>query len=143
MLLSRVVKSALVFEKEAIERYRSLKEKISDAEARQGIEHLLEEEEIHWRILSEAAAGKLDPELVEKHMREHLFENLASIAPLSAEMRQAWGTEIGKALAAEKETFIFYSNLRRMSKIPVVKKAFELLADMEKEHVEILSRLLG
>ena len=30
-----------------------------------------------------------------------------------------------------------------MSKIPAVKKAFEVLAAMEKEHVNILRRLLG
>jgi hypothetical protein len=43
---------------------------------------------------------------------------------------------------AEK-TWIFYGNLRRMSKIPAMKKAFEVLAAMEKEHVDILRRLLG
>ena len=30
-----------------------------------------------------------------------------------------------------------------MSKIPAVKKAFEVLAGMEKEHLDILRRLLG
>ena len=38
---------------------------------------------------------------------------------------------------------MFYGNLRRMSKIPAVKKAFEVLAAMEKEHVDILRKLLG
>jgi rubrerythrin len=142
-LLSRVVKSALVFEKSAIERYKGLLDKISGESARRGLQHLREEEEIHWRILGEAAEGKLSMEQLEKALNEHLYANAEAIEPLDPVTLDAWGGELAKALEAEKETFIFYGNLRRMSKIPTVKKAFEVLADMEKEHMEILSRLLG
>ncbi len=142
-LLSRIVKSALVFEREAIDRYRGLLERLGDGPARPGLEHLREEEEMHWRILGEAAEGKLDPEELEKALHEHLYASLEEIRPLPRGTLELWGNELAKALEAEKETFIFYGNLRRMSKIPAVKKAFEVLADMEKEHVEILCKLLG
>jgi rubrerythrin len=142
-LLSRIVKSALVFERVAIDRYRGLLERLGDGPARLGLEHLRREEEMHWRILGEAAEGKLDLEQLEKALHEHLYASLEEIRPLDHGTLELWGVELAKALEAEKETFIFYGNLRRMSKIPTVKRAFEVLADMEKEHVEILSKLLG
>ncbi len=142
-ILTRIVKSALVFEKEAIYSYRGMREKIADGPLRHGLEHLLKEEEMHWKILTDASEGKLDTEEMEKALKEHLYENLPTLPPLSREALEAWGDELAEALEREKGTFIFYGNLRRMSKIPAVKKAFEALADMEKEHVEILSKLLG
>ena len=56
---------------------------------------------------------------------------------------RARGAGSSRALAEEEKTWVFYSNLRRMSKIPVVKRAFEVLAHMEKEHIDILRALLG
>jgi rubrerythrin len=142
-LLARVVKSALVLETKAIETYGALRVRPGKGAMKSGLQHLLEEEEIHRRILNDAAAGRLDPESLEKALREHPYSNLASIRPLDEEALEEWGDVLGKALASEKETFIFYGNLRRMSKIPAVKRAFEVLADMEREHVGILSKLLG
>jgi rubrerythrin len=142
-ILARVVRSALVFEKEAIELYRSMREKAADGQLRHGLEHLLEEEEVHWKILSDAAGGKLDAGQLEKLLHEHLYARLPAIEPLAPGALSRWSAELTEALSREKETFIFYSNLRRMSTIPAVKKAFEVLGDMEREHIEILSRLLG
>jgi rubrerythrin len=59
------------------------------------------------------------------------------------EERKRWGAELAASMEREEKTWVFYSNLRRMSKIPIVKKAFELLAAMEKEHLDILRKLLG
>jgi rubrerythrin len=142
-LLSRIIKSALVFEEEAIERYKGLLDRIDHVPARRGLEHLRDEEEAHWRILTQAAEGKIEIEELEKQRHEHHFEHLSTMEPLDRDLLERWGEEITKALEREKETFIFYGNLRRMSNIPAVKRAFEVLADMEKEHVDILSRLLG
>ncbi len=142
-LLSRVIKSALVFEREAIDRYKGFLERIRHTAARRGLDHLLAEEEMHWRILNDAAEGRLDPEHLEAAMRDHLYASLETVQPLDRETLDAWGAELAEALAEEKDTLVFYGNLRRMSKIPAVKRAFEILADMEKEHVQILSRLLG
>jgi rubrerythrin len=142
-LLVRVIKSALVFEREAIALYRNLQEKIREGPAREGLAHLLDEEEVHWKILTDAAAGKLDPDELDRILKDHLYTALPSIQPIPRELRGLWEEELSRALEREKDTFIFYSNLRRTSKIPAVKRAFEALADMEKEHVDILSKLLG
>ena len=126
-----------------METYRTLREKTGEGEMGGSLDHLLKEEEIHWRILNDAAEGRLDPDGLEKALNEHLYANLASLKPLGEAAVTEWKDALGKALASEKETFIFYGNLRRMSRIPAVKRAFEVLADMEREHVEILSTLLG
>jgi rubrerythrin len=142
-IMARIVKSALVFEKDSIKRYRGLLEKLGEGPLRHGLGHLLEEEEMHRRILADASRGKLDPVEMENSLEQHLYANLPLLSPLSEEALGVWGEELSKALEREKETFVFYGNLRRMSKIPAVKKAFEALADMEREHMEILSKLLG
>jgi rubrerythrin len=142
-ILRRVVKSALVFEAGSLERYRRLGERLVDSPLWESLGHLLEEEQQHWRILTDAAAGALDAAEVERLVLGHLFSGMAAIRPLEAEALREWGPELESALAEEERTLLFYGNLQRMSRIPVVRRAFELLASMEREHVEILRRLLG
>jgi len=142
-ILRRVVKSALVFEAGSLERYRRLRERLVDSPLWESLGHLLEEEEHHWRILTDAAAGKLDAAQVDRLVKGHLFSGMAAIRPLQGDALREWGPELERALAEEERTFLFYGNLRRMSRIPVVRRAFEVLASMEREHVQILRRLLG
>jgi rubrerythrin len=142
-ILRRVLKSALVFEAEALATYRRLRDRLADDPMWHSLGHLLEEEEHHWRILTEAAAGRLDAEQIEWMVEAHRFSDMAAIEPLEGEARRAWAPEFERALAEEEQTALFYGNLRRISRIPAVRRAFEVLAAMEREHVEILRRLLG
>jgi rubrerythrin len=142
-ILRRVVKSALVFEAGSLENYRRLRERLVDSPLWESLGHLLEEEEHHWRILSDAAEGKFDATEVERLVKGHLFSGMASIQPLEGDALREWGAELERALAEEERTLLFYGNLRRMSRIPVVRRAFEVLASMEREHADILRRLLG
>ncbi len=142
-IVARIVKSALVFESDAIDLYRRMREKDVSGTLGEGLLHLLQEEELHWKVLNDTATGKLSQEELDGILREHLYANLHAIEPLGPEALAEWGEELSHALKAEQDTYIFYSNLRRSSKIPAVKKAFEVLADMEREHVEILGKLLG
>jgi rubrerythrin len=147
-ILSRVVASGMAFEKEAIDLYRGLRERLmkdrSCDESLQGsLCHLLEEEETHHKILADASAGKLSQADLDAMGSGHLYTGFESTKPLQGDTLAAWSADLTAALAQEEKTWIFYSNLRRMSKIPLVKKAFETLASMEKEHVDILRRLLG
>ena len=140
--------SGLAFEKEAIDAYRLLREKLLKPgrcdEALEGsLCHLLEEEQMHERILSDAAAGRLSAEDLEGALKGHLYGALEAIRPLEGDEADRWRPDLTAALEQEEKTWIFYGNLGRMSKIPAVKKAFEVLAAMEKEHVDILRRLLG
>ncbi len=142
-ILRRVVKSALAFETSSLETYRRLREQLADSPLGESLGHLLEEEDHHWRILTDAAAGRLDAAQIERVVQGHLFSGMAAIRPLEGEALGEWGPELERALAEEERTLLFYGNLRRMSRIPVVRRAFEVLATMEREHVEILRRLLG
>ena len=147
-IFARVLKSALVFETEAIETYRRLQEGLEAGRSCAGhladsLCHLLEEEQLHWKILTDASAGKLGVEELEQILDGHLYAAIGGILPLAGEELARWAGELSEALALEEKTYIFYSNLRRMSKIPVVKRAFEVLVHMEKEHIDILRALLG
>ena len=141
-LLSGVVRSALAFESEAIQIYRGLCEKLSGGPLHHSLGHLLQEEELHWRILSDAAAGKLTITQLEQALAAHLYTEFEAIEPLEGKQLVDLGEAIARAREEEEKTYIFYSNLSRISKIPVVKKTFEVLAHMEKEHIDILRRLL-
>ena len=147
-IFTRVIKSALVFEVEAIATYRRLQEDLGAERSCAGhladsLCHLLEEERQHWKILADASAGKLGVEELEQILDGHLYAAIGAIQPLAGEELARWTGELSEALAQEEKTYIFYSNLRRMSKIPAVKRAFEVLAHMEKEHIDILRALLG
>lgn len=142
-ILRRVVKSALVFEAGSLETYRRLRERLVDHPLWDSLSHLLEEEEHHWRILTDAAEGRLDAAEVERIVAGHLFSGMSAILPLEGDAARVWGPELERALEEEERTLLFYVNLRRMSRVPVVRRAFEVLAAMEREHVDILRRLLG
>jgi rubrerythrin len=147
-ILRRVLASGLSFETKAIDAYRSLRDRLlksghCDESLEGSLCHLLEEEEMHKRVLSDAAAGRLTLEDLERILQAHVYPGFDAIVPLSGDEAERWAADLTAALEQEEKTWIFYGNLRRMSKIPAVKKAFEVLAAMEKEHVDILRRLLG
>jgi rubrerythrin len=147
-ILSRVVRSGLAFETEAIDAYRHLLEKLRgsgscDESLEGSLCHLLEEEETHRTVLQDAAKGIYAPAELEEILRSHRYAGIDAIRPLQGETRAKWAPELEAALAQEEKTWVFYGNLRRMSKIPAVKRAFEVLAGMEKEHVDIVRKLLG
>lgn len=147
-VLRRVLKSALILEGEAIRTYQELRGKISGArrcseEPGDSLCHLLAEEELHRRILMDAAAGRLSLDELEDLLKAHLYSGFADIGPLEEETLLEWKEDLSAALEHEEKTWVFYGNLRRMSRIPAVRKAFEVLASMEKEHVDVLRKLLG
>jgi rubrerythrin len=149
-LLRKVLASGLAFEREAINAYRVLTEKLlapgrcADPDSLEGsLCHLLEEEQMHEQILSDAAAGRLTKEDLEDALKEHRYAGFDAIRPLEGQEAERWRPDLAAALSQEEKTWIFYGNLGRMSRIPAVRKAFEVLVAMEKEHVDILRRLLG
>jgi rubrerythrin len=151
-IVRRVIRSALAFESDSIDLYRRLTENLfgvgaevkSCSDELQGsLCHLLGEEQAHWRLLEDAASGRVSLDELEKLLVGHRYSNFAQIVPLSGAERERWQADLSRALAQEEKTWIFYSNLRRMSKIPIVKRVFEVVASMEHEHLQILRRLLG
>ena len=154
-VLSKVIKSALTFETDSIDLYGRLTEELADdtgptaptKACRDALHaslcHLLDEEREHWKLLQDAASGRLSLEALQSLSSAHTHGRLDATEPLPRQGHERWVLELVGALAQEEKTWVFYGNLRRMSKIPVVKRAFEVLAAMEKEHLEILRRLLG
>jgi rubrerythrin len=141
-ILRRVLKSALVFEREAQGLYETLQGELGE-EARGGLAHLTEEERMHRRLLEDIVAGRLDGGELGRALEGHRYHALEQTAPLDRATLEAHGERLEGALRDEEATVGFYANLERISVIPAVKLAFRLLAEMEREHVEILSRLLG
>jgi rubrerythrin len=146
-ILSRALASGLAFEAEAIDAYRGMQQRMMksgacDDHLSSSICRLLEEEETHRRILTDAADGRLSISDLDRLLVGHLFTGAAGIHPLQGK-EEPWRPDLVRVLDQEQKTWIFYGNLQRVSKIPAVKKAFEVLASMEKEHVEILRGLLG
>ncbi len=148
-ILSRVLGSALAFEGEAIDAYRDMQERMRkrggacDESLESGICHLLEEEEMHRRVLTDAANGRLSEEELERMLGGHASRGPAALHPLPGDERELWRPDLERSLDQEQKTWVFYGNLQRISKIPAVKKAFAVLASMEHEHVDILRTLLG
>jgi rubrerythrin len=147
-IFSRVVRSALAFETEAVDMYHRLADQLGGEHScrddfRGALCHLLEEEQVHWKLLTDAAEGNLTLKELESSLEGHIYSGLEEMEPLGGEDLERWGPDLARALDQEEKTWVFYGNLRRMSKLPVVKKTFEVLAAMEKEHIDILRRLLG
>ncbi len=143
-ILRRVVKSALVFEASSIETYRRLRDRPRGRPARgqprppaggggAPLAH----------PLRRGGGDVSTPPRSSRWCRTTSSAAWRDLAPLEGETRRAWGPELERALAEEEQTLLFYGNLGRMSRIPAVRRAFEVLAAMEREHVEILRRLLG
>ena len=148
-LLRNVIARGLAFEREAIDAYRALEAglrepgRCADPELEGILSRLREEEQLHERILSDAAVGRLSVEELERARESHRHDRLNAIRPLPGEEAERWRPLLAAALEQEEETWIFYGNLGRMGTMPAMKKAFEVVAAMEKEHVDILRMVLG
>ena len=142
-MLRGLLRSALALERQAHSFYLGLKEDLGETPSWEGLRHLIEEEEMHQRILEDVAAGRVSEGEMDGLLSGHRFHDVEGIAPLDGELRAAWGERLSRALADEEATAAFYVNLERMSKIPAAKRAYHVLAEMEREHAAILRRLLG
>ena len=148
LILTGVIRSALALEAEAVSEYEQLRAQAERSRGRthqlgDSLSHILEEERLHVRILEDTGAGGISLPRLEGLLREHASPGLTDVKPLDADGLAQWERGLSSALEHEEKTWIFYGNLRRSSRVPAVRKAFEVLAAMEKEHLDILRRLLG
>ena len=143
LVLRRIVKSALALENDARNFYSSLQRSLGETNAKMGIEHLIHEEDLHKRVVTDLADGRLSLDGIEEMLSQHRFHDFDAILALDERHLAASGDELEMALENEKSTYTFYTNLSKISRLPVIRRAFEMLADMEREHIQILVRLLG
>ena len=142
LLLRRVVKSALVFEHQTQGLYETLKDELGEA-AHGLLDHLIQEERLHHLVLEDMVAGRLDDRALEQMLGSHHYHAVEATVPLDDATRASHGERLERALREEEGAVSYYANLERISSIRAVKLAFRVLADMEREHVEILRMLLG
>ncbi len=140
-LIKRVLKSALVFERDMFEAYEAILKELQKKPAGERFRKLLEEEKHHQQILTRLTGRRIDDEELEKIFGAAHFHDPASTLPLPPNILKAVGQKIAELQNIEKESYLFYSNLQRISKIPAVKKAFKFLADQERQHLLILEKL--
>ncbi len=148
LILMGVIRSALALEAEAVSEYEQLRAQAERSRSctRQlgdSLSHLLEDERIHVQILEDTRAGGVSLPRLESLLREHTCPGLTDVKPLDADGLAQWERGLSSALEHEEKTWIFYGNLQRSSRVPAVRKAFEVLAAMEKEHLDIVRTLLG
>ena len=146
LVLVRVLKSARAFETTAVSVYQGLREKLTTARScsevlDESLCRLLAEEEMHQKILDDIISGDLSE--LERTLDRQGYSSLENLESLDDSALSQWGRELESALEQEEKTWIFYTNLQRMSRIPAVRKAFAVLGSMEKGHLDILRRLLG
>jgi len=142
-LIRRVLKSAAAFEEDLSAAYANLLDELEHSDARTRIERLQAEEKQHLAVIRRLSRGPAADEELERLISHTHFHNPDEVAPLDPAVRAAFAEQLEHLHKLERDSYIFYSNLARMSKIQVVKKSFSFLADQEREHLQILQRLLG
>ena len=142
-LIRRGLKSAAAFEEDLSEAYAALLAELKDSPAGARLERLQAEEKQHLAVIRLLAKTPLADEELERLISHAHFHHPEEIAPLDPAVRAAFAEQLEELRKLEQDSYIFYSNLARMSKIPAVKKSFSFLAGQEREHLQILQRLLG
>jgi rubrerythrin len=141
-ILRRILRSALIFERTSRGLYETLRDRLGEG-AQGGLRHLIEEERAHHALLEQIVEGRLEEEALEGMLAGHRYHALEETSPLSPADLATHGERLDEALRDEEATVAFYRSLERISSIAGVKRAFHVLKEMEREHVEILRRLLG
>jgi rubrerythrin len=142
-LIRKILKSAAVFEEDLSKAYAALLEELESDPAGPELQRLLEEEALHLDMIRCLARGPVSYEDLERLMANMHFHDPQAVEPLPPDIRAAFTPQLESLESLEKESYIFYSNLARSSKIPAVKKSFAFLAQQEKQHLLIVQRLLG
>jgi rubrerythrin len=142
-LLKRVLKSAWVYERDLLASYNSLLQELRQSSVSENLERLFQEEEAHQKLLERISEGTVRPEELETILETEQFHDLSRIHPMEPPLRDRFAVAFSRLARLEEDSFVFYSNLSRISKIPVVRKAFAFLSRQEWQHLVLLRRLLG
>jgi rubrerythrin len=141
-LIRRVLKSAAVFEEDLSASYAALLEKLKSDPAGAPLARLWEEEKLHLEMIRRLARGPVSSGELDRLIAGAHFHDPEEVAPLPPALRAAFADRLERLQELERESYIFYSNLARISKLPSVKKSFAFLADQERQHLLLVQRLL-
>jgi len=167
-MIRRILKSALIFEPDSYNLYISIKdavekslagsradiadmEDMTDMEDNMvsnviaALDSLINQEKLHEELIREIK-GEMECSGLKKALKripEMHLTNIGDIMPLGRIVDKSISLKINEAVEQEEDSFKFYMNLYRMSKIGSVKEAFSLLADQESIHLILLKKLMG
>ena len=142
-LIRRVLKSAAVFEESLSSAYATLLEDLESSPAGEQLHRLMEEEALHLKVIRRLVRGPVSTGELDKLMADTHFHTPEEVSALNPALRETFAAQLKQLEDLEKESYVFYSNLARISKIPAVKKSFAFLAEQEKQHLLIVQRLMG
>ncbi len=147
-ILSSVVRRSLAIETAAVNAYRDILAAAANTgttgdQLRSIVSRLLEEDEGHAHMLRKLSAGDRGVAARGPTIASHVRQGEQSMRPAEGEERVRLLTALEAVLAVEESAWIYYGNLRRVSRIHEVNRAFEILAGMEKEHADVIRQILG
>jgi rubrerythrin len=142
-LIRRILKSAAVFEEELSSAYAALLKELESSPVGEQLHRLMEEEALHLKVIRRLVRGPVSAVGLDKLMAGTHFHTPEDVPALNPALRAAFAAQLKQLEDLEKDSYIFYSNLARSSKIPAVKKSFAFLADQERQHLLIVQRLMG
>lgn len=142
-LIRRVLAGAFTFESDMSRAYENALRSLSDSSLRDRLAALLEEERAHRALLERIASRRITGEELEGLLRGAELHRPETVEPLSPRELEEHGRMLAVIEKVEEESFIFYSNLSKMSRIPAVRQAFRFMAEQERQHLRVLRRLRG
>lgn len=145
--LSEVVKFAIEKEQESIELYSSLEQKVTDTELKNTFQFLTKEEHRHKifyskmleNVKQEQSPGVKEDEEYELYMQA-LISNSRSTPKLSEKDLANMPTVLDYAIAREKDSVLFYSNLKNF--LPSREQQdVDAIIHQEERHAAVLQKV--
>jgi rubrerythrin len=140
--LRLILKNALAVEEEIYGHFLALPEELAGLELPPSLQAIVQEEREHRRLLEELIAGRLAQEELEKALAERPVHRLEEVRPLPARY-EPLREKLSHIAEHERAIYQFFRSLYEKSKLHFAKRAFRLLAEQERVHVQLLERLLG
>lgn len=142
-LTKNVLKNAMVIENRLLKSYENIIEEIGKKTGRKDLNVLIQSEKTHIELLKQIKQKDFSFNRIKALLEQNCPHNADKIKPLDDKLLTSYREKLEEIENLEHDTFVFYSNLNRMSKIPAVKEAFRFLAQQENIHLQIIKKLLG
>ncbi len=142
-LIRRVLADAFTFEADMSRAYENALRGLEGSSLGEQLAGLLREEREHRSLLERIASGRIPGGELERILEDTHIHRAEAVEPLPPDELAIHGRRLAVIEKVEEESFVFYSNLSRLSRIPAVRRALRFMAEQERQHLRILRRLRG